>query len=78
MLTTAGLYARVVEVGDTVVVLEPAPGTRIRWDRRAIASVVPAASPTDPTVSSTGATGSTPVVDTTKHLDPPPASTDEK
>lgn len=39
--TTAGLYARLIEIDDTVAVLETAPGQRVRWDRRAIASVVP-------------------------------------
>ena len=45
IVTTSGLFARLVEIDDTVAVLEIAPGQRVRWDRRAIASVVPAASP---------------------------------
>ncbi len=40
VITTAGLYARVVEVEDVAVVLEPAPGVRTRWARGAIARVV--------------------------------------
>ncbi len=45
IVTTSGLFARLVEIDDTVAVLEIAPGQRVRWDRRAIASVVPAAHP---------------------------------
>ncbi len=41
ILTTSGLYARIVAIDDTVAVLETGPGQHVRWDRRAIASVVP-------------------------------------
>ena len=41
VLTTAGLYGRIVSLDDRVVVLETGPGQTVRWDRRAIASVVP-------------------------------------
>ena len=54
VVTTSGLFARIVEIDDTVAVLQTAPGQQVRWDRRAIASVVPAAPPsptTDPTKS---------------------------
>ena len=44
IVTTSGLFARLVEIGDTVAVLEIAPGQQVRWDRRAIASVVSAPS----------------------------------
>lgn len=37
IVTTAGLYATLVGLGDTVAVLEIAPGQTVRWDRRAIA-----------------------------------------
>jgi preprotein translocase subunit YajC len=40
IMTTAGLFATVVELDDTSVTLETAPGQRSRWDRRAIARVV--------------------------------------
>jgi preprotein translocase subunit YajC len=40
VLTTSGLYGRIVSLDDTVVVLETAPGQTVRWDRRAIASVI--------------------------------------
>jgi preprotein translocase subunit YajC len=40
VMTTAGLYARIVEVGDTTVVLEPADGVRTTWSRQAIARLV--------------------------------------
>jgi preprotein translocase subunit YajC len=45
VLTTAGLYGRIVSLDERIVVLETGPGQTVRWDRRAIASVVP-----DPTV----------------------------
>jgi preprotein translocase subunit YajC len=41
VLTTSGLYARIVTLDERVVVLETGPGQTVRWDRRAIASVVP-------------------------------------
>jgi preprotein translocase subunit YajC len=41
VLTTSGLYGRIVSIDDTVAVLETGPGQTVRWDRRAIASVVP-------------------------------------
>jgi preprotein translocase subunit YajC len=42
IMTTAGLFATVVELDDATVTLETAPGQRSRWDRRAIARVLPA------------------------------------
>ena len=41
VLTTSGLYGRIVSLDERVVVLEIGPGQTVRWDRRAIASVVP-------------------------------------
>jgi preprotein translocase subunit YajC len=41
VMTTAGLYATVAETDERTVVLETAPGQRSRWDRRAIARVIP-------------------------------------
>lgn len=41
IVTTAGLYATVVEVDGAVVTLETGPGQRSRWDRRAVARVLP-------------------------------------
>ena len=41
VMTTAGLYATVVGIEDSVVVLETSPGQTSRWDRRAIARVLP-------------------------------------
>jgi len=40
IVTTSGLFARIVEMDDAVAVLEVAPGQRVRWDRRAIGGVV--------------------------------------
>lgn len=40
VMTSSGLFATVVSVDDTVVVLETGPGQQSRWDRRAVARVV--------------------------------------
>ncbi len=40
VVTTSGLFARLVRLDDAVAVLEISPGQQVRWDRRAIASVV--------------------------------------
>ncbi len=42
VVTTSGLYARIIALDDSVATLETAPGQLVRWDRRAIARVVPA------------------------------------
>ena len=39
--TTAGMYGTVVEIDDADVVLEIAPGVKVRYMRRAILDVVP-------------------------------------
>ena len=56
VITTAGLYATVVAVEDTAIVLEVGDGGRSRWARGAIARIVetPAASSevTDPAATS--------------------------
>jgi preprotein translocase subunit YajC len=41
VLTTSGLYGRIISLDERVIVLETGPGQTVRWDRRAIASVVP-------------------------------------
>jgi preprotein translocase subunit YajC len=40
VMTTAGLYATVVDVGQDAVLLESAPGVRQRWARAAVARIV--------------------------------------
>jgi preprotein translocase subunit YajC len=40
VVTTSGLFARIVQIDDAVAVLEIGPGLRVRWDRRAIGGVV--------------------------------------
>lgn len=40
VMTASGLFATVVSLEDTVVVLETAPGQQSRWDRRAVAKVL--------------------------------------
>ena len=47
VITTAGLHATVVEVGETTVVLEPAPGLRTTWARQAVVRTIPDVVPTD-------------------------------
>lgn len=42
VMTTSGLYGRIVELSDDDVVLEVAPEVRTRWARAAVAQVVPA------------------------------------
>jgi preprotein translocase subunit YajC len=39
--TTAGMYAKVIEIDDADVLLEIAPGVNVRYLRRAILDVVP-------------------------------------
>lgn len=40
VITTAGLHAKVVELDDSTMLLETAPGQQSRWDRRAVAVVL--------------------------------------
>lgn len=40
VMTASGLYATVVSLDDTVVVLQTGPGQESRWDRRAVARVL--------------------------------------
>jgi preprotein translocase subunit YajC len=49
VMTTSGLYGRITGLEDDVVVIEAAPGTRLRWAKAAIARVVTpvASSPVD-------------------------------
>ena len=41
ILTVGGVYARIAHVGDDELMVEIAPGTRVRLDKRAVATVVP-------------------------------------
>ncbi|CAN5824013.1 MAG: preprotein translocase subunit YajC [Actinomycetota bacterium] len=47
VMTTTGLYARVVSLDDAVVEVEAAPGVVLRWDRRAIVRPPQADAPRD-------------------------------
>ena len=49
VMTGSGLFARVVEVQPDAVVLETGPGQHSRWDRRAIARLVPETTAPDET-----------------------------
>lgn len=49
VVTTSGMFARIVEIDDTAVILQIAAGVQVRWDRRAIATVTPAANHATPT-----------------------------
>ncbi|MEP6696154.1 MAG: preprotein translocase subunit YajC [Pseudonocardiales bacterium] len=58
VMTTAGLYATVVEIGDDTVTLETSPGVHQRYARAAVARVVsPAAGDDDTAEDSTDGTG---------------------
>jgi len=48
VMTTSGLYARIVEVGDTTIDLEVADGVRTTWARAAVARKVEDAAAADP------------------------------
>jgi preprotein translocase subunit YajC len=41
VMTTSGLFAVVVAVEDAAVTLETGPGQRSRWDKRAVARILP-------------------------------------
>jgi len=41
VMTTSGLFGRIVALDDAVATLEVAPGVRVRYDRRAIGSPAP-------------------------------------
>lgn len=57
VVTTSGMYGRIVAFEDPAVVLEVAPGVRLRFDRRAVGARAPqAGGPIHP-----GPGGSTPV-----------------
>jgi preprotein translocase subunit YajC len=45
ILTAGGVYGTVKTVGDTELVLEIAPGTNVKLDKRAVAMVVPEEGP---------------------------------
>jgi preprotein translocase subunit YajC len=45
ILTAGGVYGTVKNVGDTELVLEIAPGTNVKLDKRAVAMVVPEEGP---------------------------------
>jgi len=51
VITTAGLYATVVQVDGDKVTLETAPGQHSQWDRRAISRVLPAETVAEPGVA---------------------------
>jgi preprotein translocase subunit YajC len=46
--TTSGLFGTVVSLTDREVLLEAAPGVKLRFDRRAVALVVPSEVPDVP------------------------------
>jgi preprotein translocase subunit YajC len=46
--TTSGLFGTVVSLTDREVVVEAAPGVHLRFDRRAVALVVPSEVPDPP------------------------------
>lgn len=40
VMTSSGAFGRIVEVEDSVVVLEMAPGVRLRWVRQAVTRIL--------------------------------------
>jgi preprotein translocase subunit YajC len=72
VVTTSGLFARVVALDDAVAVLEVAPGQQVRWDRRAIGGVVADGAPgsltTGTSTTSTDAAAESP----SSPVSPPP------
>ena len=42
VMTTAGLYGEVVEIDGDQMVLEVAPGVRLRWNRAAVGKIMTA------------------------------------
>jgi preprotein translocase subunit YajC len=73
VMTTAGLYAEIVEVADDTVLLEVAPGVRMRWAKQAVARVV---APTereagDETTGAAGERAANDDVDATDEADDP-------
>jgi preprotein translocase subunit YajC len=65
VMTGSGLFARVVEVQPDAVVLETGPGQQSRWDRRAIARLIPETAAQDETRDEPGEPGAprTPTTD---------------
>ncbi len=45
--TTSGLFGTIVSLTDKEAVIEAAPGVHLRFDRRAVALVVPSVGPED-------------------------------
>ena len=54
VMTPAGLFATVAALDDQTVVLETVPGQRSRWDRRAVARILDAASVPPPIAGMAG------------------------
>lgn len=55
VMTTSGLYAQIVDIVDDTVLLEVAPGVRVRWAKVAVARVVtPDAQPDADDASASG------------------------
>ena len=71
VMTTSGLYGRVVALAEDSVVLEVAPGVEMRYARGAVARVITPVEPDEYDVDETpaGAPGST-TVDLTDHDNP--------
>ncbi|GAA1896969.1 preprotein translocase subunit YajC [Lapillicoccus jejuensis] len=75
--TTSGLFGTVAELGDGVVHLEIAPGTVVKFDRRAVALTVPR-DPAAPATSSPVTSETTSPVDAPSTTVDPAARPEEK
>ena len=62
LMTTAGLYGTVIEIDGDQMVLEIAPGTRVRWAKAAVGKIL-----TEDPAGSTDPDGTADGPDLTKH-----------
>ncbi len=58
VVTTSGLYGRIVSLDERVATLEVSPGVQVRYDRRAIGMSAPASEPAGPEPGDGPVTGS--------------------
>lgn len=56
VMTTAGLYGTLVELGEETAILEIAPGTRVKIARASVGALVEVAEPAGPDAAAPGLT----------------------
>jgi preprotein translocase subunit YajC len=67
IMTTSGLFARVLEVDGDDIVLETSPGVTSRWLRAAVSKVLPEETPAEPGADDEEPQPGGPVDDTDGH-----------